>query len=62
MLENPLEIYTKTELAKILNVNESSIYNYTSRGILKGYKFPGSRRIYYKRVEVEAALTEIPAT
>lgn len=59
MEKQPLELYTKTELAEILKVNESSIYNYTAKGIFKGYKFKGSRRVYFKKSEVLAALTEI---
>jgi len=62
MKNNDLELYTKSELAKILNVNECSIYNYTAKGILKGYRMPGSRRIYFKKAEVEKALIEIKPT
>ncbi|MEG9328553.1 helix-turn-helix domain-containing protein [Salinimicrobium catena] len=59
MKEQPLELYTKSELAEILNVNESSIYNYVTKGIIKAYKMKGTRRIYFKKAEVEATLTEI---
>ncbi|MDT0647471.1 helix-turn-helix domain-containing protein [Zunongwangia sp. F260] len=53
-----LEFLSKTDVAELLGVSKKTIYNYTTSGILKGYKM-GSRKVLYKKNEVEAALTEI---
>lgn len=58
MPNQSLELLTKSEVAKLLGVTPVTIRNYTKSGILKGYKM-GNHRVYYKKNEVEKALTEI---
>ena len=51
------EYLTKNEAAELLKVNPSTIFNWTSKGILKSYGLGG--RIYYKRSEIEECITPI---
>jgi len=50
----PSEILTRQQVADLLSVDLSSVYNYTKRGILRSYGIQG--RVYYKRSEVENSL------
>lgn len=58
MQNQRLELLSKNDVAKLLGVTLQTVYNYTQKGILKGYKM-GDRKVYFKKNEVEAALTEI---
>ena len=51
------ELLTRKEVSKLLKVDVSTIYNWTKDGKLKSYGIKG--RIYFKRSEIESALTEL---
>ena len=55
----PNEYISRTELAKLLDCDISTVHNLTKRGDLISYGFPKSGRVYYKRSEVEASLIQI---
>ncbi len=50
--------YSIAELAKHLRVSESTIHRYKNNGSIPYYKV--SRTVFFKRSEVEAALTSQP--
>jgi len=41
----PLEFYTISDVATILNVPKRSVYRWIAAGILKGYKFHKTQRV-----------------
>ena len=47
----------RKEVAELLNVNISSIHNYTVKGILTAFQLGG--KIYYKKADIEAAMIEL---
>jgi excisionase family DNA binding protein len=51
------ELLTRSEIASLLKVDKSTIYNWTRSGVLKSYSIKG--RVYFKRSEIESALTEL---
>lgn len=53
----PEELLTRTETAKLLKINLSTLYKWTKKGRLKSYGISG--KVYYKRSEVESALIEL---
>lgn len=53
----PDENLTRAEVAELFKVDITTIHNWTKKGILKPYGM--GRRVYYKRSEVESALTEL---
>ena len=55
--KTPQELLTRTETAKLLKINLSSVHNWTKKGLLKSYGISG--KVYYKRSEVESALIEL---
>ena len=55
--KTPQELLTRTETAKLLKINLSSVHNWTKKGLLKPYGISG--KVYYKRSEVESALIEL---
>lgn len=55
--KEPTKYLTRSNVAKMLSVDLSTVHNYTKRNILKAYQI-GSR-IYYKRDEVENAIVEL---
>lgn len=55
--KTPEEFLSRKATAKLLNINLSTLYLYTKKGILKSYGISG--KVYYKRSEVEAALIEL---
>lgn len=55
--KSPTEYLTRSEVAKMLKCDISTIHNWTVRGKLKKYCI--GNRAYYKRAEVESALIEI---
>lgn len=52
--KTPQELLTRSETAKLLKINLSSVHNWTKKGLLKSYGISG--KVYYKRSEVESAL------
>jgi excisionase family DNA binding protein len=62
---NPLRIprafMSLDEAAKWLGVSTSTIRRRIASGKLRGYRLPGSRLIFVKVAELEAALDVIPA-
>jgi len=52
--KQPTEFMTRNEVRDLLNVDLSTVHNWTKRGKLKAYGLGG--RLYYKRAEVEAAI------
>lgn len=50
---------TPKEVAILLKCNLKTVFNYRKKGILTRYSFPGVRRVYYKRSEVESAMIQI---
>lgn len=52
--KEPTEYMTRNDVRDFLNVDLSTVHNLTKRGKLKAYGLGG--RVYYKRVEVEAAI------
>jgi len=52
--KQPTEYMTRNEVRDLLNVDLSTVHNWTKRGKLKAYGLGG--RLYYKRAEVEEAI------
>lgn len=55
--KEPTQYQTTKEVAAMFGVSTVTISNWTKSNILKSYKI--GNRVYYKRHEVETALTEI---
>ncbi|MEH6706026.1 MAG: helix-turn-helix domain-containing protein [Galbibacter orientalis] len=55
--KTPTEYLTRNEVAEYFKVDISTVHNWTKKGKLKAYGMSG--RVYYKRQEIEAALSEI---
>lgn len=55
--KTPQELLTRTETAKLLKINLSTLYLWTRKNRLKSYGISG--KVYYKRSEVESALIEL---
>jgi hypothetical protein len=55
--KEPTVYLTRTEVAKLLSVDLSTIHNYTKKGLLISYGISG--RVYYKRDEVEQSLIKL---
>lgn len=53
----PSEFLTRNEVADLLKVDISTLYNWTKKGVLVQYGIGG--RVYYKRQEVEEAIIKI---
>ncbi len=52
--KTPAEFLTRSEVAKLLKCDLSTIHNWTKKGKLQPYGI--GNRIYYKREEIEATL------
>jgi len=50
----PQELLTRSETAKLLKINLSTLHLWTVKGVLNKYGISG--KVYYKRSEVESAL------
>lgn len=50
---------SRSDVANIFGVTSKTIEEWTKKKILKSYGFPGSRRIFYKRSEIEDQLIQI---
>lgn len=55
--KTPQELLTRSETAKLLKINLSTLYLWTKKNRLKSYGISG--KVYYKRSEVESALIEL---
>tara|TARA_E500000318_G_C3565148_1_gene215333 strand:+ start:1659 stop:1931 length:273 start_codon:yes stop_codon:yes gene_type:complete len=55
--KTPEEFLTRKATAKLLNINLSTLYLWTKKGVLQSYGISG--KVYYKRSEVESALIEL---
>lgn len=55
--KRPDELLSRSETAKLLKVNLSTLYLWTKKGKLKSYGISG--KVYYKRSEIESALIEL---
>lgn len=53
----PAEFLTRSELSKMLDIDISTIHNWTVKGHLKKHCI--GNRVYYKRSEIEEALVKI---
>lgn len=53
----PVEYLTRSEVAKMLKCDLSTIHNWTKKGKLIPYGL--GNRVYYKRTDIEAVLTPI---
>lgn len=48
---------TREDVASLLQISESTVFNWTKSGILKAYQCGG--RIFYKLHEIEASMIEL---
>lgn len=55
--KQPNEYLTRTQVAKMLDIDISTLHNWTINGKLTKYCL--GNRVYYKRDEVEAALIKL---
>jgi len=55
--KQPTEFLTRNQVKDLLDVDLSTVHNWTKRGKLQAYGIAG--RVYYKRSEVEQALQPI---
>jgi excisionase family DNA binding protein len=55
--KEPTKYLGRKEVAELLNVNISTIHNWTVKGILTALQIGG--RIYYKKADIEAAMIEL---
>ena len=55
--KQPTEFLTRQQVKDLLDVDLSTVHNWTKRGKLKAYGIAG--RVYYKRTEVEQAIKPI---
>ena len=55
--KTPTEYLTRKQVAKMLDINLTTLNNWTNKGVLTSYGIQG--RVYYKRDEVERAFIEL---
>ena len=55
--KTPTEYLTRKQVAKMLDINLTTLNNGTNKGVLISYGIQG--RVYYKRDEVERAFIEL---
>lgn len=55
--KQPTEFLTRNQVKELLDVDLSTVHNWTKKGKLQAYGIAG--RVYYKRQEVEQALKPI---
>ena len=55
--KQPTEYLTRNQVKEMLNVDLSTIHNWTKRGKLQAYAI--GNRIYYKRCEIERAIVPL---
>ena len=54
LCKTPTQYLTRKQVAKMLDINLTTLNNWTNRGALTSYGIQG--RVYYKRDEVEKAI------
>ncbi|ASF42965.1 MULTISPECIES: helix-turn-helix domain-containing protein [Capnocytophaga] len=57
LCKTPTQYLTRKQVAKMLDINLTTLNNWTNRGVLTSYGIQG--RVYYKRDEVERAFIEL---
>ena len=55
--KTPTQYLTRKQVAKMLDINLTTLNNWTNRGALTSYGIQG--RVYYKRDEVEKAIIKL---
>lgn len=55
--KQPTEYLTRNQVKEMLDVDMSTVHNWTKRGKLKAYGI--GNRIYYKRSEIEQAIVPL---
>ena len=55
--KQPTEYLTRQQVKELLDIDLSTVHNWTKRGKLQAYGIAG--RVYYKRAEVEQVLKPI---
>lgn len=55
--KEPKEYLTRSEVAKMLKIDLSTVHNWNKKGILISWQIGG--RVYYKRSQVEDAIIEL---
>ena len=55
--KEPIQYTTRKEVADMFGVSTVTVSEWTKKGLLKSYKL--GNRVYYKRAEVDQAVTEI---
>lgn len=58
--KEPTQYMTRREVSELFGVALNTVSDWTKKGLLKSYKI--GNRIYYKRHEIDQALTEIRPT
>ena len=59
MPTEPTEYLNRKEVAELLKINPSSVFNWTKNGTLRSYQMEGTQRVYYKRKEIDEAMVEL---
>ena len=57
LCKTPTQYLTRKQVAKMLDINLTTLNNWTNRGVLTSYGIQG--RVYYKRDEVEKAFIKL---
>ncbi len=55
--KEPTEYIERGEVAKMLNIDLSTLHNWTKKGVLVSYGI--GRRVYYKRHEIDNAIVKL---
>lgn len=55
--KEPTKYLTRNDVAEMLQIDISSVHNWTKKGILQAHQISG--RVYYKRSEVENAIVKL---
>jgi hypothetical protein len=55
--KTPTQYLTRKQVAKMLDINLTTLNNWTNKGVLISYGIQG--RVYYKRDEVEKAIIKL---
>lgn len=55
--KEPTEYLTRSEISELLQIDLSTVHNWTKKGILTANQIGG--RVYYKRSDIESAMVEL---
>ena len=55
--KEPTKYLGRKEVAEMLDVNISTVHNWTVKGVLTALQIGG--RVYYRKVDIEAAMIEL---